>query len=95
MSIRLFNESDYPKILDIYAQSKLDELRYEDEKYELLPFEFGQAIELFKKFAKSSQMLDALKDGLTRIGSQVIMTPLSLLMLLNVVEEHDELDLKS
>ena len=60
------------------------------EKYELLPFEFGQAVELFKKFAKDSQMLDALRDGLTRIRSQVIMTPLSLLMLLSVVEEHSE-----
>lgn len=34
MKIRLFNENDYSKILDIYAQSKLDELRYEDKKFE-------------------------------------------------------------
>lgn len=39
MSIRKIIESDYPAILDIYARSKLDELRFEDKAFELLPLE--------------------------------------------------------
>lgn len=39
MSIREFTENDYPIILEIYAQTKLDELRYENKMFELLPLE--------------------------------------------------------
>lgn len=37
MSIRKYNKNDFPAILEIYAASKLDELRYEDADFELLP----------------------------------------------------------
>ena len=39
MSIRNIIKSDYPTILDIYACSKLDELRFEDKVFEFLPLE--------------------------------------------------------
>ena len=39
MKIRAFCDKDYPRVLEIYANSKLDELRYENEKFELLPLE--------------------------------------------------------
>lgn len=39
MKIRQFKETDVPKIYEIYAQSKLDELRFEDEKFDLLRLE--------------------------------------------------------
>ena len=39
MNIRPFRDNDFPAILDIYANSKLDELRFESEEFELLPLE--------------------------------------------------------
>jgi len=60
------------------------------EQYELLPFEVGQAMELFRKLAKNATMLEALQDGLERVKSHIIMTPLSLLMLMKLVEEREE-----
>lgn len=39
MSIRKYIQSDRNKILDIYAKSKLDELKFEKIKFELLPLE--------------------------------------------------------
>ncbi len=39
MSIREYLESDYRSILNIYNSSKLDELRFESDVFELLPFE--------------------------------------------------------
>jgi len=61
------------------------------EKYELLPFEFGQALTLFGKLITDSQVLDALKDGLDKIQYQIALTPLSLYLLIELAENHREL----
>jgi len=37
MSIRKYIQSDQNKILEIYAQSKIDELKFEKNEFELLP----------------------------------------------------------
>lgn len=37
MSIRIFRNTDLPAIYEIYANSKLDELRFEEHEYELVP----------------------------------------------------------
>lgn len=39
MTIRAFIKSDFDAIKQIYADSKLDELRFESARYELLPLE--------------------------------------------------------
>lgn len=39
MHIREFNEKDFPSVLQIYAKSKLDELRFEQRAFKLLPLE--------------------------------------------------------
>ncbi|OUR63725.1 hypothetical protein A9Q74_00040 [Colwellia sp. 39_35_sub15_T18] len=39
MSIREYSNNDYSSLLDIYTNSKLDELRYEHAKFELLPLD--------------------------------------------------------
>ncbi|OGR16366.1 MAG: GNAT family N-acetyltransferase [Desulfobacterales bacterium GWB2_56_26] len=39
MKIRSYNTSDYPAVLAVYAASKLDELRYEEARFTLLPLE--------------------------------------------------------
>ena len=39
MNIRKYNENDKKSILNIYAQSKLDELKFENIEHKLLPLE--------------------------------------------------------
>ncbi|MGH1540395.1 MAG: GNAT family N-acetyltransferase [Arenicella sp.] len=42
MNIRSYTDDDLPAVLDIYARSKLDELIYESEHFELLALEQDQ-----------------------------------------------------
>ena len=39
MQIRPFHSSDFSAILEIYALSKLDELRFEDQPFTLVPLD--------------------------------------------------------
>mgnify|MGYP000332424082 CR=1 FL=1 len=39
MNIRAYKEEDLPLIFDIYSQSKLDELRFEEREFSLLPLD--------------------------------------------------------
>lgn len=39
MNIRKYNQKDYSRVLEIYANSKLDELRFENEPFKFLPLE--------------------------------------------------------
>ncbi len=39
MNIRPYRTSDYSAVLEIYANSKLDELRYEEKTFTLLPLQ--------------------------------------------------------
>ncbi|MGR6873321.1 N-acetyltransferase family protein [Pseudomonas sp. HK3] len=39
MTIRNYHPNDYPAIADIYNASKLDELKFEDNHYQLLPLD--------------------------------------------------------
>ncbi|MFA5032298.1 MAG: hypothetical protein WC614_04685 [bacterium] len=61
------------------------------EKYELLPFELGQALKLFEKLVSNKQILDVLKNGLEKINFQIPMVPLSLMLLIQLVEENKEI----
>jgi len=58
--------------------------------FELLPFEVGQAIKLFEKIVKKGRLLQALKEGLPKVISQLPMTPISLTILMEIAEEHGE-----
>ena len=58
--------------------------------FELLPFEVSQAIKLFKKIVQKSSLLEALKEGLPKVTSQLPMTPISLTILIEIAEEHGE-----
>lgn len=42
MSIRAYHQNDLPDIFDIYGLSKLDELKFEDQIFTLLPLEKDQ-----------------------------------------------------
>lgn len=59
-------------------------------KYELMPFEMGQALRLFEKLMAGNPLLSALQDGLKKIQGQIPLTPLSLVLLMEVVTEHNE-----
>lgn len=59
-------------------------------KYELLPFEASQALKLFEKLHGNDELLRTLRDELNKIRFQIPMVPLSLLLLLQLVEENSE-----
>jgi hypothetical protein len=60
------------------------------ERMELLPFEFNQALNLFKKLVSNERMLQSLKDGLMRVQGQLPLTPLSLVFMVELVESNKE-----
>jgi type IV secretory pathway ATPase VirB11/archaellum biosynthesis ATPase len=59
-------------------------------KYELLPFEASQALQLFEKLHGHDELLQTLRGELNKIRYQIPMVPLSLLLLLELVEEKRE-----
>lgn len=61
------------------------------KQYELLPFEFNQAMALFNKNVSDKKVLDTLKDGLRKLNHQIPMTPLSLMLLIELVEKYNEI----
>ena len=61
------------------------------EKYELLPFEFGQALKMVSKLIDDRNTLEAMKESLERIQAQILLVPLSLMLLVELVEEHKEI----
>ena len=60
------------------------------EKLELLPFGAGQALALIEKLNSKKEVLSVLRKGLERIKTQIPMVPLSLILLIDIVEEHKE-----
>ena len=60
------------------------------EKYELLPFEFSQALKLVSKLISDNEALAAMRESLEKIQTQVLLVPLSLMLLVELVEEHKE-----
>ncbi len=61
------------------------------QKYELLHFQFSQAIKLFEKVVLNPTSLSSLRAGLEKIKSQIPMIPLSLMFLVELVEENKEI----
>ena len=61
------------------------------EKYELLPFEFSQALKMVSKLASTPNILETMKESLEKIQSQILLVPLSLMLLVELVEEHKEI----
>ena len=77
----------------ILTTRKIDLITTLPEKYakfELLPFEFNQAIKLISKLISDNQVLDVMKESLEKIQDQILLVPLSLLLLVDLVEEKKE-----
>ena len=60
------------------------------QKYELLPFEFNQALRLFSKLINDHKILGTMRESLEKIQVQILLVPLSLMLLIELVEEHKE-----
>lgn len=69
----------------------LETLPQQYQKYEILPFEFSHAMQLFTKLISDKNILDIMKDGLERIQAQLLLVPLSLMLLIELVETHKEI----
>ncbi len=61
------------------------------EKYELLPFEFNQALKMVSKLASTPNVLEVMRESLEKIQAQILLVPLSLMLLVELVEEHKEI----
>lgn len=61
------------------------------KRYEMLPFEFTQAVEFFTKMVMNQDTLVELKDALEQIRANLALTPLTLLLLVQLAEGADEI----
>lgn len=61
MHIRSFRKEDLPYLLNIYAKSKLDELRFEQKSFEFLPLD--QDVRRWKKFEESEKYVYENSEG--------------------------------
>ena len=61
------------------------------EKYELLPFELNQAVRLVTKLISDEDVLNTMNECLDKIKTQILFVPLSLLLLVELVEENKEI----
>lgn len=62
------------------------------ERYELLPFELSQAIDFIKKVAgKNQTLVQSLLKNINELQKQIPMSPLSLSLLIDVAQEHNEI----
>ena len=68
----------------------INTLPQEYRKFELLPFEFNQTVKLVSKLISDNRVLAGMKEGLEKIQFQILLVPLSLLLLVELVEEHNE-----
>lgn len=61
-------------------------------RYELLPLEISQAIEFIKKMAgKNQELINALLKNFDELQHQLPMTPLSLVLLIEIATKHNEI----
>jgi len=60
------------------------------QRFELMPFEIGQAVRLLEKLISNQQILANLKEGIERFETRLPMMPLSLLFLIELAEGSQE-----
>lgn len=77
----------------IIGTRKIDTIKHPPKgvkNYELASFEISQAIHLIEKIVKDNSLLNTLKEGLSKISSQLPMTPVALILLIDIAEEEGE-----
>ena len=88
------DEMGYSYILTTRKIDLINTLPEKYAKYELLPFEYSQALTLVSKLVKDRKIYDAMKESLEKIQAQILLAPLSLMLLIELVEEvkdHEEI----
>ena len=88
------DEMGYSYILTTRKIDLINTLPEKYAKYELLPFEYSQALTLVSKLVKDKKIYDAMKESLEKIQAQILLAPLSLMLLIELVEEvkdHEEI----
>jgi len=78
----------------LIASRKINILKSIPEDYkkmELLPFEVKQAIDFFRKRISDETLLEHIKSALTKIRHQLNLTPLSLKLLIGLVQDYNEI----
>ena len=91
---RFSAENDYAYILTTRKIDLINTLPEKYAKYELLPFEFNRALKLVNKLIKNKKVLEAMRESLEKIQAQILLAPLSLMLLIELVEEvrnHEEI----
>jgi GTPase SAR1 family protein len=87
---------EFAKELDcslLIASRKIDLLSITPsgfERYELLPFGTGQALQLIEKVQSNPAATQNIRDGLDKMRYQIPMVPLSLILLIEIVEDQKE-----
>ena len=61
------------------------------KKFELLPFDIGRALALVNRLVTDAQLLSILREGLEKIQFQILLTPLSLSLLIEIAESYREI----
>ncbi len=61
------------------------------ERYELLPFEFNQAMKLIERLVDNKAVIDIVKEGLQKADMRISITPLSLQLLIEIAESEREI----
>ena len=87
-------EMNYSYILTTRKIDLINTLPEKYAKYELLPFEYNQALKLVSKLVKDKKVLEAMRESLEKIQAQILLAPLSLMLLIELVEEvkdHEEI----
>ena len=69
----------------------IDALPQKYHKYELLPFEVKQALQFFTTLVRDDNTLRTLTNSLEEIKSRIPLLPLSLILLIELVEERKEI----
>jgi hypothetical protein len=84
-------ELDCPVVITSRKIDIIKNLNINIEKYELLPFKFNQVIKLCEKLVSDKECLGRIKKGLLEIEHQIPLIPLSLLLLIRIIEDRKEI----
>lgn len=87
----LSEELSCPYILASRKIDIINTLPQRYKKYELKPFEFKQAFKLFSNLISDNEVLATMKETLEKIQTQILLVPLSLMLLIELIEEHKEI----
>jgi hypothetical protein len=86
--------ADTLKCALLITSRKIDIVKKESlglTKRELMPMEFGQALTLFSRLVTDKKKLASLKDGLIEVQGQLSLTPLTLLLMIDLVNANNEI----